>query len=158
MNAKTLTTILLLGFIAASVVVAVVKNAGSGPGGGEDGEAAPAAMVDGLAVYYFHGKARCPTCETIEAFAHESVHGAFADQLADGRMQWRAVDYETPENAHFAEEFELIAATVVVARVEGGTVGQWKNLARVWELVGEKDEFLKYVREEIETMAGDGDE
>lgn len=146
MNAKTITTILLLGFVAASVVVAIVKQSGS--------KGAAPAKTDGLAVYYFHGKARCPTCETIQAYAHEAVHQGFADQLADGRVYWQVIDYETPENEHYAKEFELIAATVVVARVDGGAVVRRERLDRVWELVGEKDEFIEYVREQIEAVAG----
>ena len=151
MNAKTLTTILLLGFVAASVVVAVVKNVGSGPGAG------PA--DDGLTVYFFHTNIRCPSCETIEAYAHESVHDGFTEQLADGRMHWQEVNYHQSGNEHFAGRYELSGSSyVVVVRMEDGEVVNWKNLIRVWELQGgEKAEFIEYVREEIEAMAGEGE-
>ena len=163
MKAKQVLTIVLLMFVAASFVVLVVKSlrqppqaqqaaAGMNPVSTETGEQPPAdAVTDGVVAYYFHGNTRCPTCRAIEAYAHEAVQGAFPAELQSGRLAWRVVNYESPGNEHFATDYEVIAPTVVLVRKSGGAATQWKNLDRVWELVGDKEGFCEYV--EIETRA-----
>ena len=58
-------------------------------------------------VNYFHGKRRCVTCQKLEAYAKEALETGFADELADKKIQWKVTDMSTPENLHFAEDFNL---------------------------------------------------
>ncbi len=150
MKPKNLITALLLLFVVASVAVLAAKGLRRGPSA-----AAEPTMTDGVVAYYFHGKTRCPTCQSIEAYAQEAISTGFADQLDDGRLQWQVVNYELAENEHFATEYELIAPTVVLVEMDGGKQKQWKNLARVWELVhDDKAAFVKYVQEETRNLLG----
>ena len=64
MNVKNVCTFVLLLFAAVSVVVLTVKSFCQGPQ-----SAAAEDLRDRLIVYYFHGKARCPSCMSIEACA-----------------------------------------------------------------------------------------
>ena len=41
--------------------------------------------ADGLVVYYFHSNTRCPTCQSIESQAKETVQTDFASQLSQRR-------------------------------------------------------------------------
>jgi len=112
-------------------------------------EAREPAMTDGVIAYYFHGNVRCPTCRNIEAYAHEAIEARFAEELKSGRLEWQVVNYELPENEHFAAEFELVAPTVVLVGIRGGSQEEWRDLVRVWELVGDKEAFVKYVQGEV---------
>lgn len=161
MNPKNALTAGLLMFVAASIVVLTVKSLRQQPdpsstaattssAAGEQDSMTP--VSDGVIVYYFHGNVRCPTCKQIEADAHESLQQGFAREMKDGRLVWRIVNYEQPGNEHFATEFQLIAPTVVLTRMDGGKQTQWKNLDRVWELVGEKPAFGQYVQEETRAI------
>jgi hypothetical protein len=38
---------------------------------------------------------------------------------------------------------------VVVAQIRGGRPTRWRNLELIWDLVGDKDAFLKYIRDEV---------
>ena len=151
MKSRDIITVVLLLFVAASVVVLVAKGLRQGPESDKP-EGAPPPLADGLVVYYFHSNARCPTCRRIEAYAREAVHGGFARQLDAGRMQWRVVNYEEPAYRHYAAEFNLVAPTVILVRMQAGTQSQWNNLARVWEFVGEKEAFIAYVQDEIRAL------
>jgi len=148
MKAKNILAVALLLFVAASLVAVAVNR-------GRDGGADTAPLPDGVTVYYFHSKTRCPTCRSIESFAHEAITEGFADALQSGRMKWQVVNYELPGNEHFVEQYHLVAPIVVLVRCEGGEVKESKELPRVWELVDDRDAFIEYVQTETRAMLGE---
>ena len=163
MKPKNALTLALLLFVAASIVVLTVKSLRQNATASSDSGATAAQsdelpkLIDGVIAYYFHGNTRCVTCETIEAYAHEAIEKGFADELRSGRIQWRVVNYEQPQNTHFTTDYDLIAPTVVLVEMAEGKQKRWKNLVRVWELVGEKEAFVDYVQEQTRAMVGGGE-
>ncbi len=124
----------------------------SSPGIAPDAETA----TDGLVVYYFHSTVRCPTCQSIESQAKETVQSDFAAQLERGELAWKTLNYEQPAGRSLAAKFEIQMPVVVLAKMKAGQVEQWKRLDQVWALVGDKPAFAKYVREETKRfIAGD---
>jgi hypothetical protein len=112
------------------------------------------AAADGLVVYYFHSNTRCPTCQAIESQAHETVQNDFGSQLASGAVTWKILNYEQPSNASLAKKFEIQMPVVVLAKLKGGQVEQWKRLDQVWGLVSNKPAFAKFIRVRIAEMLG----
>jgi hypothetical protein len=106
---------------------------------------APRTLDVEVVAYYFHGNFRCKTCRTIEAYSEEAIRSGFPDELASGRLAWRVVNVDEPENKHFVEDFELVTKSVVLTEYEDGEVTRWKNLKQVWQLVRDKAQFLDYV-------------
>ena len=90
MSPKNAATAALLMFVAASIVVLTVKSlrippqneASAGQTAAEGSAKEPArgtpTPADGVIAYYMHGKVRCPTCVSIEEYAHEAVAQAAA--------------------------------------------------------------------------------
>ena len=155
MKAKSIVTAVLLLFVAVSVVALVVKEARNGPGPAD--ASASQLPEDGLVAYYFHGNVRCPTCRSIETQSHDAVTSRFADELADGRLVWQVVNYETPADAHYVDEYEIVAPTVVLSQRHAGEQTEWRSLDRVWELVSDPPAFAQYVEQEVQDMlASDG--
>ena len=109
-------------------------------------------LEDGLVVYYFHGDIRCQTCRAIESQSHDTVQNDFPNQLENGQVVWKIVNYDKPEGAELAKEFDVHMANVVLARMSGGQVEEWKRLDQVWALVGDKPAFARFVRTEISEM------
>jgi len=144
MSVKNVCTFVLLLFVAVSVVVLTVKSLCQSPP-----SAAAEDPRDRLIVYYFHGKARCPSCMSIEAYAHEAVTGGFTTEVKDGRIEWKVVDFTEPEYAHFVKDFDLAAPSVVLVEMQGGGRKSWKNLPEVWELVGDRPAFVEFVQKEV---------
>lgn len=112
---------------------------------------APAADSKVVA-YYFHGTTRCNTCRTIEAYAKEAVQTGFGDGLKAGKIEWRALNVEEPANRHFIKDYQLYTRSVVLASYEGDKQLRWKNLDKVWELVGDKPSFTRYVQAEVKSF------
>jgi len=106
-------------------------------------------------IYYFHGTSRCPTCLRIEAFAREALESGLGALLGSGKLEWRVVNVDKPENTHYAQDYALVSKSLVVAEVEYGRQKRWKNLQRIWELVGDKEAFLQYVQKEVKKYLGD---
>jgi hypothetical protein len=100
-------------------------------------------------VYYFHTTVRCTTCRKIEEYAQEGVERGFGAELRSGRLAWRVVNVEPAENRHYISDYRLYTKSVVVSEFIGGNRGRYKTLEKVWELVGDKDEFQKYVQDEV---------
>ena len=153
MNAKHLIAAALLLFVAASVVILLGREIRE-PTAVQAAPALEQLPDNALVVYYFHGDTRCPTCRNIENYSHEAVQAAFAEELAENKLLWKVVNYEQPENSHFATEYEIVSPTVVLVRRAKGEVADWRNLARVWELVGDRDVFTEYIQNETRSMLG----
>ena len=122
-----------------------------------EGNDAPAARQPQHRViaYYFHGTRRCNTCRKIEAFTDESLQTGFPEELKAGKLEWRVVNVEEPGNEHFVREYELSTRTVILVDSLDGVQERWKNLSRVWELVGDKQAFAAYIRDETESYLGE---
>ena len=161
MRIKSVLAVVLLLFIASSIVALVVRTIRDASESRKDNyvveSATPAAGAAGarVIVYYFHGKVRCPTCETIESYGHEAVSEGFAEELRTGRLEWRVLDYEDPQNLALAKQYEVIAPTIVVVRLDGGNPVRWENLSDVWALTADKAEFLEFVRKNVRVFLAD---
>jgi len=100
--------------------------------------------------YYFHGTFRCSTCRTIEQYSHDAIQMHFAKELGNGRLEFRPVNVEEPENKHFIQDYQLVTRSLVLSLVSDGKETKWKNLPDVWKLVKDKDKFFQYVKDEVE--------
>jgi hypothetical protein len=100
-----------------------------------------------IVAYYFHGNFRCATCKKLEAYSKEAITQGFEDELADGRLVWRVVNTDEAENKHFVKDFELVTKSLVLVEYRDGEVVRFENLKLVWQLLGSKEGFLKYVRD-----------
>ena len=149
MKIKLIVTILLLVFVAASLVALFMKGSGE-----QDLErtvelAGENKAVPGdtkIIVYYFHGNVRCKTCLTIEMYALEAIETGFPEALKANRIDFLQVNLELAENEHFIDDFQLAARTVVLERIVNGKRKDYVNLTRVWELVGNKEAYIAYVQ------------
>jgi len=98
-------------------------------------------------LYYFHGNMRCKKCMLFEEYSTELVKSEFADTLKSGALVFQVINVDEPANAHFNEDFELSTRSLVIVRADGS----WKNLEEIWDKVGEKTDFLAYVRTELKS-------
>ena len=124
-------------------------------GGGvavQGGTPTPAEHREGLVVYYFHGKQRCPSCRSIEAQTHQVLKDDFAEAMAKGEISWEVLNYESPVAASLVKEFDVQLPVVVLAGMNQGKIERWKRLDEVWGLYDEPAKFAKFIRDEIAAM------
>ena len=147
MNVKNVCMVALLMFVATSIAVLVVKSLRR-----PTPNAATLNQCDRLIVYYFHGTDICPACKNIGDYAFEAVAAGFMPEIADGRVEWKKLNFERHENRQFAKDFGLVAPCVVLVEMRGGVRRRWKSLPEVWELASDKPTFIAFIQQEVRTL------
>lgn len=102
-----------------------------------------------IAVTYFVTNVRCTACHQIETLSEAAVHNAFAAELAAGEVEWRIVNTDEPQHAHFIEHYQLHAKSVIVSEIREGREQRWKNLEQIWKLRDKPEAFTSYVVSEV---------
>jgi len=110
---------------------------------------APAEPPATVLVTYFHTTARCMSCLKIEDLTNATMSTRFAGPIAEKRIVWRSLNLDEPANAHFVKDYGLYTKSVVVSEVRDGREVRWKNLEKVWDLLGDADGFQAYVEREV---------
>lgn len=100
-------------------------------------------------VYYFYTTKRCPTCRKLEAYSRQALDSGFVDSMKTGAVVWQALNTDEKEYEHFLKDYELYTKSLVVVKMEHGKQVKWKNLEKIWELVGDEEAFIKYVQSEL---------
>jgi hypothetical protein len=103
-----------------------------------------------VVAYYFHGTFRCSTCQTIEKYSKEAIEQYFANELKNGILEFKPLNVEEAENRHYVKDYQLFSSSLVLSLVIDGKKTKWKNLTEVWNLVGNKEKFFQYVKDEVE--------
>lgn len=80
------------------------------------------------------------------------VENGYAGELAGGFVEWRSINIEEGSNAHFVEDFDLTAPSLVLVRLEDGRQTNWKKLEAVWQHVADPGVLDQYVRSELEAF------
>lgn len=109
-----------------------------------------------VVAYYFHTNTRCDTCIKIEAYSHEAIEEGFKNQIKDGILELRVVNYEEPENRHYIKDYKLVSKSLILVNMVDGKQTEWTNLKLVWTLVKNKEAFLNYVRGEVKNYLAKG--
>jgi hypothetical protein len=147
MTARRAVLFLLLVFVTTSAFYLLAGNekrsASSTPG------PPAAASASRIIAYYFHVTVRCTTCRTIEAYSREAILNHFKSDIDRGRIEWRVVNVQLPENKHFVKDYQLFTKSVVLVHIANGKEQTYKILNDVWELVGDKARFQAYVDKEV---------
>ena len=103
-------------------------------------------------VYYCMTSQRCMSCMKIEAFTKEAVEKNFSEKLADKDLVWKMVEVDEPQNRHFIQDYQLYTKSVVLVRYRDGKQVEWKNLDKVWNLLGDKVAFQDYITDEVKAF------
>jgi hypothetical protein len=119
----------------------------------------PAASVDlqarKIVVTYFVTNTRCFSCYKIETLTESAVVNTFGGPLKEGRIEWRVVNTDEPQNAHFLKDYKLVTKSVIVSEVVGGREVRWKNCDKVWDLLDDPKTFETYIVREVKAYLGD---
>lgn len=102
-----------------------------------------------VVAYYFHTTRRCYSCKKIEAYSREAIESGFPEELKNGKLEFHSINIDKAENKHFVKDYQLYTKSLIICDIENGKQIDWKNLSKVWQLLKNKDEFLKYVQDEI---------
>lgn len=117
---------------------------------------APVLLPDRVAAYYFHPTIRCHSCQWIEATADSTVHTAFPAAIQEGRLEWRAFNFEEePEGQMLAEQLRLEGSTLVIAQLVDGEIVRSLHVDQAWYMVDKPKELFDHVRGRVAEYLGE---
>ena len=155
MKIKQIITALLFLFIGASVVFLIVDGRESQVAFKQESSTASSGVKNAelsktVIVYYFHTTFRCYSCVRIESLTSKSIQQGFPEELRTGKLVWRPVNIDKPGNKKFIKEYNIISKSVIIADNKNNRQIKWKNLDRIWMLLKDEDNFIKYIQKEVE--------
>lgn len=154
MTRRTWTRRILLAFVLVTIGFALGRQTAPQPASRDDSAFPGPPAVEGtspqVVVYSVHMTFRCWECNQIEHLTRELLDEEFAAEQASGLITYRSVDYM--QDADFARRYNIAASTVVVARFAGGRELGHQRLDEVWTKSRDREEFLRYVRDAIESQ------
>jgi thiol-disulfide isomerase/thioredoxin len=112
-------------------------------------EPAVAAPKDRVVVLYFHRTQRCPTCLKMGTLTEEAVKGRFVRELKEGKVALHVIDFQDEKNAAYTKAYGIAGPSLIVAKVAGGKVAEYKNLKDMWAKVRDQGAFAQYVEENV---------
>jgi hypothetical protein len=107
------------------------------------------APSDRVVAMYFHRTQRCPTCLKMGSYSEEAVKTAFAQQIKDGKVAFHYIDFQDAKNAALTNGYKVGGPTLIVAKISGSKVVEYKNLTEIWTKVRDKPAFVEYVQSNV---------
>ncbi len=114
-----------------------------------DSSGASVPSVHQVLAYYFHGTRRCSNCIKIEAYTKEAIDSTYGAALKDSSLIWQVVNTDEEANNHYLNDYQLYTKSVILVDMHDGKQIRWKNLEKVWQHLGDKEAFKKYIRDEV---------
>ncbi|MGM9741478.1 MAG: nitrophenyl compound nitroreductase subunit ArsF family protein [Candidatus Cryptobacteroides sp.] len=96
-------------------------------------------------VLYFHGNRRCATCIAIEQKTKELLDEQFADEMAQGKIVFKSINYDEPEGKDLAKQYMVAGSSLIISSAGGEAVDNLTNFAFTTAR-SRTDEFKEGVR------------
>jgi len=159
---KKLGTYLLYGGALIFAVLIIYASLDMGEGNGQSAlneqennvskvEAQNTKPADKIQVFLFHNTERCYSCITIGKFAKETVEQNFPNELKSGKIEFKEVNIDLPENEELATKFRAAGSSLFINPIIDGK-DNIKEDTQVWRLVSDEQAFVDYLSEKINKM------
>lgn len=103
-------------------------------------------------VFLFHATQRCPTCIRIGKLAEATVNERFAEQLKSGKIEFREINIDLPENKELADKFLARGSALYINTISNGQ-DHIEEDAMVWQLAsGYEIKFKDYLSNKLNTI------
>lgn len=104
-----------------------------------------------IQVFLFHATQRCSSCIAIGKFAKETVEQKFPEELKSGKIEFREINIDLPENKELATKFKATGSSLFINPIFDGQ-DHIKDDTRVWQLVSNEQGFISYLSDKIKTL------
>lgn len=109
--------------------------------------------ADKLEVLLFYSTQRCISCITIGKFASETINEYFQSELRDGKIKFREINIDLPENKDLAHKFQASGSSLFINAITDGkdNINQDTN---VWRLISNENQFKNYLKDKLNNLLG----
>lgn len=106
---------------------------------------------DRVQVFLFHATKRCISCINIGKYAKETVEQKFSEELKSGKIEFREINIDLPENKELATKFKATGSALFINSIINDNDNISED-AQVWRFVSDKEAFIGYLSEKIKTL------
>ncbi|HWQ68186.1 MAG TPA: nitrophenyl compound nitroreductase subunit ArsF family protein [Methanospirillum sp.] len=131
--------------IVASLILCLVYN-GILIGGVTAEETNSSAGITQVEVYHFHPTNGCYTCTTIGNYAEELIKKSYPAELESKKIVFDHINFQESKNADLVNKFGVTGSSLMIG-VTNGTGFHKEENTKVWYKVGNKDEFMTYLKD-----------
>lgn len=107
-----------------------------------------------IQVFLFHATQRCSSCIAIGKYAKETVEQKFPEELKSGKIEFREINIDLPENKELATKFKAAGSSLFINPIIDGK-DNIKEDTQVWRLVSNEQGFVSYLSDKLHGMLGD---
>ena len=148
---------LFAGVVAGAIIVGLIifgLMAGASQSSSQPNHnTVPATKADKIEVFLFHATQRCTTCIAIGRLAGETVNEFFQPEIRDGRIEFREINIDLPENKDLANKFRASGSALFINAITNGKDNITEDV-NVWRLTQNETQFKKYLKDKIDSLLG----
>jgi hypothetical protein len=149
------TTVLLVLVGLAILAAGCTAPADTTTGSVEGHPAASPASVQNVEVYHFHATRQCDSCIALGEYAEATVTTFYAPEVASGKLVFGHINMDLPENRALVEQYGPTGSSLWIGVYDETGFHKEENL-NVWYKLGNKDEYMAYLKDVIDRrLAGD---
>ncbi len=106
-----------------------------------------------IQVFVFHATQRCYSCITIGKFAGEIVNEYFQPELRNGKIEFREINIDLPDNKELSRKFQAGGSSLYINTIIDGQDNIAEDVA-VWRLVNNEAQFKNYLKNKLNNLLG----
>jgi len=107
-----------------------------------------------IEVIHFHGNNQCYSCQAVGAYAEETVNAYFSDELNSGKLIFRHVNFDLPENKELSQRYGAAYSSLWIGTYTEEGFSTEQNMD-VWYKIDNKTDYMSYLSKVIdEKLAG----
>lgn len=104
-----------------------------------------------IQVFLFHPTQRCITCITIGKYTKETVEQKFPAELMSGKIEFREINIDLPENKELANKFKATGSSLFINSIVDGKDNIQLD-TQVWRLTYDEQKFISYLSDKINSL------
>ena len=135
-------------FIVILLLTAGCTGTSPHPGAASPSVSQPAigsdSTVERVEVLHFHGNQQCTSCIEVGDLAEETVKEYFPLELTSGKVSFRHINYDNPENKDMVASYGVTGASLWITSYDANGVHRLQDM-EVWYLTGDKEKYKAYL-------------
>ncbi|AUB61205.1 hypothetical protein DSECCO2_420710 [anaerobic digester metagenome] len=102
--------------------------------------------VKNIEVIHFHGTAQCDSCIRVGDLAEETINENFENEIKSGKITFKHINAELPENAAIVEEYGVKSASLWLG-INSTSRFRTEEIVQVWYKTDNPSEYKSYLTE-----------
>jgi len=104
-------------------------------------------------VFVFHSTHRCASCVTMGKYAGETINEYFQPELRNGKIEFREINVDLPENKELANKFKAAGSSLFINAISDGKDNIAEDI-KVWQLIFNEAQFKGYLKDKLNKLLG----